>query len=156
MLKTPFVPTALETVRDLLRCLSVGKDDVVLDLGSGDGRIPYVAVTEFGSKAGLGVELNEKLCAESYSRFGDRIEVICGDLYFVLPALVERVTVITAYLSPMLIEELEKLLLSLRIKGVRVGLHDFPFPNVKPTKTLKSVAEGMLWPLESTLYCYEL
>ena len=151
-LKTIFVPTPFETARALLKCLDVSNRDVVVDLGSGDGRIPLIAVREFGALAGIGVELDEKLCIASHRNNGDVIEIICGDLFFTLPGL--RPTVITAYLSPLLVEELEKLIVNM--KGIRVGLHDFPFPNLKPKKVTKSVAEGVLWPLESTLYCYEL
>ncbi len=151
-LKTIFVPTPFETARELLKCLKVGEGDVLVDLGSGDGRIPLLAVREFRASTGIGIELDETLCSNSYKTYGDFIEVICGDLFFVLPGL--RPTVITAYLSPLLVEELEKLVVGM--KGVRVGLHDFPFPNLRPKRVVKSVAEGILWPLESTLYCYEL
>ncbi len=156
MLRTPFVPTPYETGLELLKCLDVTKDDVVVDLGSGDGRIPFLAVSEMNARAGVGIEIDERLCKESYTKLGDRIEIICGDLYFVLPGIIKRATVITAYLTPMLVEELEKALVQLQARNLRIGLHDFPFTNIKPSRVTKAVAQGILWPIESTLYCYEL
>jgi hypothetical protein len=56
----------------------------------------------------------------------------------------------------MLVEELEKALVQLQARNLRIGLHDFPFTNIKPSRVTKAVAQGILWPIESTLYCYEL
>src|SRR5215468_10259637 len=55
---TVFIPTPNEIVSAMLRLAHVGHDDVVYDLGSGDGRIVIAAVKEFGAARGVGVELD--------------------------------------------------------------------------------------------------
>ena len=45
----PFVPTGLNVVEQMLKMANVGKDDIVYDLGCGDGRIVITAVKEFGT-----------------------------------------------------------------------------------------------------------
>ena len=46
----PYVVTHSDTVRDMLWIANVGKDDIVYDLGSGDGRIVIAAVRDFGAR----------------------------------------------------------------------------------------------------------
>jgi hypothetical protein len=55
-----FAPTPWAVAREMLELAGVGSDDVVYDLGSGDGRIPIMAAQEFGARA-VGIELDEKL-----------------------------------------------------------------------------------------------
>jgi len=61
----PYVPTPHEVVREMLRVAQVGKDDVVYDLGCGDGRIVIAAVKEFGAKRGVGVDIDPERIRES-------------------------------------------------------------------------------------------
>ena len=51
-----FLPTPQNVVEAMLDFVSVGPDDVVYDLGSGDGRIPITAALKFGAR-GVGVEI---------------------------------------------------------------------------------------------------
>src|SRR5712691_1958010 len=60
----PFVPTPLEVVRRMLQIAKVGHNDVVYDLGSGDGRIVIMAAQKFGAQA-VGVELDDELFKNS-------------------------------------------------------------------------------------------
>ena len=55
-----WVPTARALIRRLLQLADTTKDDVVLDLGSSDGRIPIYAAKHFGAQ-GIGVELETNL-----------------------------------------------------------------------------------------------
>jgi len=61
----PYVPTPHEVVREMLRVTQVGKNDVVYDLGCGDGRIVIAAVKEFGAKRGVGVDIDPERIRES-------------------------------------------------------------------------------------------
>ena len=61
----PYVPTRHDTVRDLLWLADVSANDVVYDLGSGDGRIVTAAVRDFGVRRAVGIELNPQLVQES-------------------------------------------------------------------------------------------
>jgi predicted RNA methylase len=63
----PFVPTPMEVVEKMLELAHVGNDDVVYDLGSGDGRIVIMAAQKFGAQA-VGVELDPKLFEQSSAR----------------------------------------------------------------------------------------
>ena len=56
----PFVISADEVVHRMLRMADVGPDDYLIDLGSGDGRIPIAAAKRYGTRA-LGVDLDPPL-----------------------------------------------------------------------------------------------
>src|ERR1700681_3665223 len=57
---TPFVISGDEVVHRMLRMADVGPDDYLIDLGSGDGRIPIAAAKRYGAR-GLGVDLDPPL-----------------------------------------------------------------------------------------------
>jgi cyclopropane fatty-acyl-phospholipid synthase-like methyltransferase len=56
----PFVPTPMEIVDRMLQLAGVGPDDVVYDLGSGDGRIVIQAARQLGAR-GVGVDIDAAL-----------------------------------------------------------------------------------------------
>src|SRR5262245_14139165 len=60
----PFVPSPQVVVDEMLRLANVTKEDFVMDLGSGDGRILITAARKFGAR-GIGVDLDENLIAQS-------------------------------------------------------------------------------------------
>jgi len=53
----PYVATPHQTVRRMLELAEVGSQDVVYDLGSGDGRVLWIAAQEFGARA-VGIEID--------------------------------------------------------------------------------------------------
>ena len=57
----PYVPTANEVVEKMLEMAKVSSNDIVYDLGSGDGRIPIAAVKKYDAKKATGVEINPDL-----------------------------------------------------------------------------------------------
>ena len=59
-----YEPTPMPVVRALLELAEVGPQDVVYDLGSGDGRIPITAAKEFGAR-GVGIEIDPALVAQA-------------------------------------------------------------------------------------------
>jgi hypothetical protein len=63
-LDVPYVPTPIKVVRTLLDLASVGPNDFLIDLGSGDGRIVITAAKEYDAR-GFGVDLNSDLVALS-------------------------------------------------------------------------------------------
>jgi len=82
----PYVPTRHDTVRDLLWMADVGTNDVVYDLGSGDGRVVIAAVRDFHARRAVGIELDADLVRESRAKaaregVADRVEIIHGDLF---------------------------------------------------------------------------
>jgi predicted RNA methylase len=61
----PYVATRNDTVRDMLWLANVGKDDIVYDLGSGDGRIAIAAIRDFGARRAVGIEIDPNRIEES-------------------------------------------------------------------------------------------
>ena len=96
-----YEPTPLPVVRAMLELADVGPQDVVYDLGSGDGRIPIIAAKEFGAR-GVGIEIAPALVtlAQTKAREAgveDNVEFRLGDMY---AADVRPATVVTLFLHP--------------------------------------------------------
>jgi len=64
-IKVRYVPTPMDAVRAMLKMAKVAKDDVVYDLGCGDGRLVSYAVKEFGAKRGYGVDIEPERIDDS-------------------------------------------------------------------------------------------
>ena len=96
-----FEPTPMPVVRALLELADVGPQDVVYDLGSGDGRIPITAAREFGARA-VGIEIDPALVTQAQAKareagVEDKVEFRLGDMY---AADVRPATVVTLFLHP--------------------------------------------------------
>lgn len=110
-LRTPdviFVPTAPEVVEAMLKLAKVGPNDVVYDLGSGDGRIPIAAVQTFKAKSAVGIDIDPQRIKEANenhkkSGVGDRVRFLNQDL-FTTP--IGEASVVTLYLLQSLNEKL--------------------------------------------------
>ena len=97
----PYIPTPLKIVREMLRMARAGGDDVLYDLGCGDGRILVMAVKEFGVKKAVGYEIRGDLCEYAKSTvvgqgLQNEIRIVHEDLFH---ADLSEVTVITLYLN---------------------------------------------------------
>ncbi len=96
-----YEPTPMPVVRELLKLADVGPQDLVYDLGSGDGRIPIIAASEFGARA-VGIEIDPALVTQAQAKareagVEDRVEFRLGDMY---TADVRSATVVTLFLHP--------------------------------------------------------
>lgn len=123
----PFVPTSLDTARRMLQIAKVGPEDVVYDLGCGDGRILIMAVKEFKAKKAVGYEIMERIygaAVQEIERQGlkERITLIKGDLF---KADLSEATVITLYLNGSANQRLRPKLEKEARAGARVVSHDF-------------------------------
>ena len=129
----PFVTTPDEVVAEMLALAGTGRDDYVIDLGSGDGRIVIAAARRFGAR-GLGVELDEKLVA--LSRENARGAGVAGRAEFrvqdALQTDLSGASVVTIYLLPQLIKELQPRVLGQMRPGTRVVTHAFYMQSWKP------------------------
>jgi cyclopropane fatty-acyl-phospholipid synthase-like methyltransferase len=99
-----YVPTPPEVVEAMLKLAKVGPDDVVYDLGSGDGRIPIAAVQKFNAKKAVGVDINPERIKEAQANHasagvGDKVTFILGDMF---EQDISEATVVTLYLLPSL------------------------------------------------------
>ena len=124
----PYVPTPMRVVRRMLELAGAGADDVVYDLGCGDGRILFTAVEEFDVKKAVGYDLNPSLC-ESVQRRVDskglrgRIEVFNENFFL---ADLSQATLVTLYLTTSGNSKLRPKFEKELQNGTRVVSHDFP------------------------------
>ncbi len=148
----PFVATPDAIVDAMLELAQTGPDDRVVDLGSGDGRIPIRAVGRFHARSGLGVEIDGalvRLARENAQAAGvaDRVHFLEGDLF---ATDVHDATVVTVYLLPAMMGPLERKLRAELPPGARVVVHDFPFPNWAPARYVESDSLEKLRPTGQT------
>jgi hypothetical protein len=141
----PYVATPQVTVDEMLRLASVGPQDFVLDLGSGDGRIVVTAAKKFGAR-GLGVDLDWRLVqqGEENARAAgveDRVRFLEQDLF---RTDLGQATVITTYLLPVVMLRLRPALLELR-PGTRIVSHDFDFGDWRPDQKTSIRKNVFLW-----------
>ena len=95
-----FVPTSPQVVDAMLTLAKVGPNDIVYDLGSGDGRIPIAAAQKYSAKSAVGIDIDPKRIEEANVNLakagvGDRVKFLNQDL-FTTP--IGEATVVTLYL----------------------------------------------------------
>ncbi|MBI1788582.1 MAG: class I SAM-dependent methyltransferase [Acidobacteria bacterium] len=131
----PYVTTPCAVVTAMLKLAQVKPDDVVYDLGSGDGRIVIAAAREFGAR-GAGVEVNPervRQARENARRAGvaGRVRFLQQDLF---DADIREATVVTLYLLEDLNLRLKPKLLRELKPGTRIVSHSFSMGSWKPAK----------------------
>ena len=141
----PFAPTPQVVVDEMLRLARVGPQDVVYDLGSGDGRIIITAARKFGAR-GVGVELNEHLIyqSEESARQADveaRVKFLQQDFFKTDFA---EATVVAMYLLPGVMKRLRARMLELK-PGTRLVAHDFDFEDWRPDVKTTIRKNVFLW-----------
>src|SRR5262252_2791979 len=129
----PYVPTPWVIVDRMLSLADIRADDVVYDLGSGDGRLVITAAKRFGAR-GVGVELQPELIAlanEGAKKEGvaDRVKFIQGVLF---ETDIREATVVTLYLLPRFVTRLVPRFLAELKPGTRIISHDYPLSPWKP------------------------
>ncbi len=132
-LLAPFVATPQEVVDQMLRMAEVRKDDVVYDLGSGDGRIVITAARRYGAR-GIGFEIDPKLVRlsrENARRAGVEhlVEFREED---VMTVDLSPATVVTLYLFPEANLKLRPRIQTQLRPGSRVVSHDFNMGDWRP------------------------
>jgi len=120
-----WVPTPDALVTKMLQAVKTTKDDLVFDLGSGDGKIPIAAAKEFGATA-VGIEYNAdmaELARRNVKRAGvdGKVRIITGDIF---KEDFSKATVVTMYLLPDLNLKLRPIILKMK-PGTRVTSHQF-------------------------------
>ncbi|MBD2434124.1 MAG: class I SAM-dependent methyltransferase [Mastigocladus sp. ERB_26_2] len=135
----PYVPTSQEVVNAMLQLAEVNKNDVVYDLGSGDGRIPITAAQKYGVRRAVGVEINPELVQESKANaekagVSDRVTFLQQDLF---QTKFDGATVVTLYLLPDVNLRLRPKLLQELKPGTRIVSHAFDMGEWKPQKTVQ-------------------
>ena len=136
-LDVPYVPTHERIVTEMLKIANVGKNDVLYDLGCGDGRIPITAAKRFGTR-GVGVDIDPQRVIEARANavkegVADRVKFFQQDLF---DTDVKAATVVTLYLLPDINLRLRPKLLSDLKPGTRVVSHNYDMGDWQPQKTI--------------------
>lgn len=129
-----WVPTPSELVEKMLDMARVTKDDLVMDLGSGDGR-NIIAAAKRGARA-IGVEFNPDMVSLSRrlaneAGVGGRATFIEGDMF---TADISKATVMALFLLPANLERLRETFLRLA-PGTRMVLNTYAIPDWQPDVT---------------------
>ncbi|MFB2936758.1 cyclopropane-fatty-acyl-phospholipid synthase family protein [Aerosakkonemataceae cyanobacterium BLCC-F154] len=134
----PFVPTPEIVVAEMLKQAKVDKNDVLYDLGSGDGRIVITAAQKFGAR-GVGIDIDPELVKKSQENaqkagVADRVKFMQQDLF---KTDLSEATVVTLYLLPDVNLKLRPKLLSELKPGTRVVSHNYDMGEWKPENVVK-------------------
>jgi ribosomal protein L11 methylase PrmA len=132
-----YVPTPEEVVEAMLQVAKVTKNDVVYDLGTGDGRIPVTAAKKYGAR-GVGIDIDPQRIKDATENVakngvGDRVRIIQGDLF---ETNISEATVVTLYLLPSLNQKLIPKLNKELKPGTRIVSHAFDMGDWKPEQEL--------------------
>ena len=131
-----FVPTPQAVVDEMLNVAKVGPNDVLFDLGSGDGRIAITAAKRGARATGIDIDSQRIKEANENARkagMADKVKFMQADLF---EQDFSSATVITLYLLPDLNLKLRPKLLQLK-PGTRIVSHDFDMGDWTPDRTLK-------------------
>ncbi|MEJ7731966.1 MAG: methyltransferase domain-containing protein [Polyangiaceae bacterium] len=149
-----YVPTPENVVDKMLEAAKIGKDDVLYDLGCGDGRIVVAAAKRYGIKA-KGFDIDPERVKESRAnveknKVGHLVTIEQKDIFTLdlTPA-----SVVTLYLLPelnvRLIPQLDKLK-----PGSRIVSHDFDMKGAEPEKSWTVMAKDHRTPANREHYVY--
>lgn len=154
----PYVPTPWVIVDEMLKLADIRADDVVYDLGSGDGRLVITAAKRFKAH-GVGIELQPELielanAGAKKEDVADRVKFVQGDLF---ETDIREATVVMLYLLPRFVTRLVPRFLSELRPGTRIVSHDYPLVPWPPDKDVsmdvpeKEFISGTTW---TRLYYY--
>jgi len=134
----PYVPTPQTVVDKMLEVAAVTKDDVIYDLGSGDGRIVITAAKKYGVR-GVGVDIDPERVKEATANavqagVADRVKFIEQDLF---RTDLKEASVVTLYLLPEVNLRLRPKLWRELKPGTRVVSHAFDMGDWKPVQTVQ-------------------
>jgi SAM-dependent methyltransferase len=140
-----WLPTGTELVSLMLKTANVGPQDLVYDLGAGDGKIAIAAAKEFGAKA-VGIEYNKDMAAyaqrnANQSGVGHLVKIINGDIFV---EDFSKATVVTLYLLPDLNIKLRPTILKMK-PGTRVVSHAFTMGDWEADKEIGTDANAYYW-----------
>jgi SAM-dependent methyltransferase len=143
-----YFATTRQAVADAMLTLAgVTADDVVYDLGSGDGRIVILAAQKYGAR-GVGVEIDPVLVALSRELaveggVADKVHFVEADMF---TADISAATVVTLYLSTTINADLEPKLRRELQPGARIVSQQFPMGTWTPNQTTRAFGQELfLW-----------
>jgi len=134
----PYVPTPYPVVRAMLKIARAGSNDIVYDLGCGDGRILITAVKEFDVKKAVGIEKDEARFEEARQNVikagvSDRVVLINDDFFNVD---ISEATIVTLFLLTVVNEALKPKFERELEDDTRIVSHEFRIPGWRPYKVV--------------------
>lgn len=148
----PYVPSPDVVVKRMLELAKVGPEDVVYDLGAGDGRIIITAVADFKAKKAVGIEMSDDRIKEAMKNIelkGLQEKVLVKKANF-FEADLSEASVVTMFLLSNVNDALRPKLEKELKPGTRVVSHEFEMRGWKPKEVAK-VEEGSM---SHTVYLY--
>lgn len=137
-----WVPTPNDLVVKMLETAKVNANDLVYDLGAGDGKIPIQAARQFGARA-VGIEFNPdmaNLARQNAQRaqVSDKVTIVTGDIF---EEDFSNATVVTLYLLTTLNLKLKPTILNMK-PGTRVVSNSFMMGSWEPDEVISPEAGG--------------
>eukprot|EP01138_Halocafeteria_seosinensis_P007989 gb/GECG01008162.1/.p1 GENE.gb/GECG01008162.1/~~gb/GECG01008162.1/.p1 ORF type:complete len:180 (+),score=17.44 gb/GECG01008162.1/:1-540(+) len=141
----PFNPSSDEAIAQCIRLLDIHPEDVVYDIGCGDGRSLVEACVHGQCRKGIGIEWDEELCRRARNRIQDKIDqgvinpaiqqidVQCADA---LNYTYDDGTVFILYLTPSGLRKIEHVLREKYGQGARIATNFFQIPGWKATQSI--------------------
>lgn len=134
----PYVPTSTPVVNRMLQLAEVDENDLVYDLGSGDGRIVIQAAQQYGAR-GVGIEIDPELVRQARRNaheagVSDLVEFRQADLF---KTDLSDATVVTMYLLPSVNLKLRPKLFKQLEPGTPIVSHDFDMGKWAPEQTVE-------------------
>ena len=156
MFLAPFVATPVSVVRRMLILADLKPNEVLFDLGSGDGRAVIMAANDFGAKS-VGVELRDDLSQKALMSIQlldlkDKPQIIQRDIFDVD---LSSADVVFLYLTTSANERIRPKLESELKSGTRVVSHDYEILGWEPTKVDSFCENPELGYPSHTLYVYK-
>lgn len=148
-----YVPTPQPVVDRMLQMAQVKKDDVVYDLGCGDGRIVVTAAKKYGVRAyGFDIDPDRVAEAQANVKAAKLEHLVTIEQKDIFTLDLSPASVVTLYLLPKLnvrlIPQLEKLK-----PGSRIVSHDFAMEGIKPVQHVKMQVSNE--PEEHAIYLWK-
>jgi len=156
MFISPFVASPLPVIRRSLTLAELKRDEVLYDLGAGDGRTLIMAAQEFGAR-GIGIELREDLAKQALSKISQlnlehRIRILHGDIFKVD---LNPADVIYMYLTTSANDKVRPKLETELKRGTRVISHDYEIVGWKAVKVDRFCENPLLGYPTHTIYLYK-
>jgi ribosomal protein L11 methylase PrmA len=132
----PWIPTPKNKVKAMLKLANVNKNDILYDLGSGDGRIVIMAAKEFGAQS-IGIEMDPirllwSRLSIKWNNVNEKVRIIRANFFDVN---LQDATVVTLYQGYKINKRIRVKLAKELKNGTRVVSYRFVLDGWTPTKT---------------------
>jgi precorrin-6B methylase 2 len=145
LIKPIYVPTSEEVTEQMCKLAKIGANDVVYDIGCGDGRMVIMAVQKFGARRGVGIDIREELikdCNDNAKKAGvtDKVEFRAADALKIKDY--SEASVVLLYLGDDLNSALKPTLKATLKPGARVVSHRFEMGSDWPPEVSEPIVHG--------------